>query len=192
MAPPTVLPEVVAHDAAAVVVDENLRVVQWSPGAAWLTGVPESDALGAPCWKLLGGLSLAGEPVCASGCPLAVHVFASEPDGQRTLLVGEREHRTAATMDTVVLALPDERFLLHLIRPVAGPPQQRADAPPSLTTRQREIVVLLARGLSTQDICGELVLAEATVRNHVRGALRALGCHSRVEAVARARELRLV
>lgn len=61
-----------------------------------------------------------------------------------------------------------------------------------LTPRQREVLGLLARGCSTKQIAAELHLSTETVRNHIRGLLRALSVHSRLEAVSRARELRLV
>ena len=56
-----------------------------------------------------------------------------------------------------------------------------------LTPRQHEVLVLLASGCSTDQIAWELSIARVTVRNHVRGVLRALGAHSRLEAVAQAR-----
>lgn len=58
---------------------------------------------------------------------------------------------------------------------------------PSLTPRQAEVLHLLENGHSTDQIAGELHLSAETVRNHVRGILRALGVHSRLEAVALAR-----
>jgi DNA-binding CsgD family transcriptional regulator len=56
-----------------------------------------------------------------------------------------------------------------------------------LTPRQHEVLALLAMGCSTNQIAQELSIARHTVRNHVRGLLRALGAHSRLEAVAQAR-----
>jgi PAS domain S-box-containing protein len=56
--------------------------------------------------------------------------------------------------------------------------------PPHLTPRQVEVVRLLERGASTEDIARELHLSTETVRNHVRHLLRALGVHTRLEAVA--------
>jgi PAS domain S-box-containing protein len=53
-----------------------------------------------------------------------------------------------------------------------------------LTPRQAEVLELLERGLSTRQIAGELRLSTETVRNHVRHLLRAIGAHSRLEAVA--------
>jgi len=61
-------------------------------------------------------------------------------------------------------------------------------APPHLTPRQTEVLRLLQRGRSTKQIARELHLSEETVRNHVRHLLRALGVHTRLEAVAAARD----
>jgi DNA-binding CsgD family transcriptional regulator len=61
-----------------------------------------------------------------------------------------------------------------------------------LTPRQFEVLQLLARGHSTDQIAGELHLSKKTVRNHVRGILRALGVHSRLEAIVEARRQGLV
>jgi PAS domain S-box-containing protein len=55
---------------------------------------------------------------------------------------------------------------------------------PQLTPRQMEVLRLLERGHSTAQMAGELHLSVETVRNHVAAILRALGVHSRVEAVA--------
>ncbi len=61
---------------------------------------------------------------------------------------------------------------------------------PRLTPRQAEVLRMLERGRSTQQIAHDLSLSPETVRNHVRHVLSALGVHSRLEAVARARRER--
>lgn len=60
----------------------------------------------------------------------------------------------------------------------------------ALTTREWEIVDLLAEGASTEAIAERLVLSPSTVYTHVYRLLRKLGVHSRFEAVAAARRLR--
>jgi PAS domain S-box-containing protein len=59
--------------------------------------------------------------------------------------------------------------------------------PPQLTPRQVEVLRLLEQGRSTKQIAAELHLSIETVRNHIRRLFRALGVHSRLEAVAAAR-----
>jgi len=54
---------------------------------------------------------------------------------------------------------------------------------PELTPRQVEVLGLLERGYSTHQIASELHLSVETVRNHVARILRALGVHTRLEAV---------
>jgi PAS domain S-box-containing protein len=52
-----------------------------------------------------------------------------------------------------------------------------------LTPRQQEVLRLLGEGLETQDIAKRLGIADETARNHIRALLRAVGAHSRLEAV---------
>jgi len=58
----------------------------------------------------------------------------------------------------------------------------------ALTPRQAEVLRLLEHGRSTNQIAEELHLSRETVRNHIRHLLQALGVHSRLEAVALARQ----
>jgi PAS domain S-box-containing protein len=55
-----------------------------------------------------------------------------------------------------------------------------------LTPRQVEVLDRLAEGMSTMQIADALGISRETVRNHVRGILRTLGVHSRLEAVVEA------
>jgi PAS domain S-box-containing protein len=61
-------------------------------------------------------------------------------------------------------------------------PHPHPDLP--LTPRQAEVLELLEKGRSTMQIAEELGLSSETVRNHIRHLLRAVGAHSRLEAVA--------
>jgi PAS domain S-box-containing protein len=63
---------------------------------------------------------------------------------------------------------------------------------PHLTPRQAQVLRLLEHGRSTDQIAGELHLSVETVRNHIRAIFRALGVHSRLEAVALARQDHLI
>jgi PAS domain S-box-containing protein len=65
--------------------------------------------------------------------------------------------------------------------------EPRAHPDLHLTPRQAEVLHLLERGRSTQQIADELHLSRETVRNHVRHLLHAIGASSRLEAVAVAR-----
>ena len=59
---------------------------------------------------------------------------------------------------------------------------------PELTTRQSEVLELISYGRTAKEMKSELGISETTVRGHIRSVLQALGAHSQLEAVARARE----
>jgi len=59
---------------------------------------------------------------------------------------------------------------------------------PQLTEREREVLLLMAEGLSNKEIAVKLKVKERTVEFHVGNILRKLGVASRVEAVVKAKE----
>jgi DNA-binding CsgD family transcriptional regulator len=61
-----------------------------------------------------------------------------------------------------------------------------------LTPRQQEVLNLLGQGGSTEQIAAQLHVTTETVRNHIRHVLKALGAHSRLEAVVVARQQGLI
>ena len=54
--------------------------------------------------------------------------------------------------------------------------------PEKLTERENEVLALVARGLTNQEIAGKLFLSEATIRTHVSNILAKLHMHNRVQA----------
>jgi DNA-binding NarL/FixJ family response regulator len=75
-------------------------------------------------------------------------------------------------------------------RPAAAPAPPPAVA--ELTPREREVLALLARGLSNPEICERLVISEATAKTHVARILQKLDLRDRVQAVIYAYETGLV
>jgi len=116
----------------------------------------------------------------------------SRTTSYRAVLLGQGGQRLSAEIDSV--RLEDQGQLVGVfgivdIDPRPGEAPARAS---NLTPRQHEVLVLLARGCSTDQISEGLHLSRETVRNHIRGVLRALGAHSRLEAVAMARSAGIV
>ena len=54
---------------------------------------------------------------------------------------------------------------------------------PALTSRELEVLRLVAKGMSNREIADQLYISENTVKNHVRNILEKLHLHSRMEAV---------
>ena len=62
----------------------------------------------------------------------------------------------------------------------------------SLTAREREVLRLMAEGESSREIADRLGISYATVRSHIRSFDTKLGVHSKIEAVAAAREMNII
>jgi DNA-binding NarL/FixJ family response regulator len=99
--------------------------------------------------------------------------------------------RTVAAGDALLAPSVTRRLLEQVVRRLP----QRPKLPPAydqLTDREREILLLIARGLSNLEIASALFLSELTVKSHVSHLLRKLGLRDRVQAVVMAYETGLV
>lgn len=99
--------------------------------------------------------------------------------------------RSVASGDAVVSPSVTRRLLDRFLGPGGGEPRDAAilDA---LTEREREVLVLIAQGLSNTEIARKLFLSEATVKTHVGRVLAKLELRDRVQAVVLAYETGLV
>jgi DNA-binding NarL/FixJ family response regulator len=111
---------------------------------------------------------------------------ATPPDrlveGIRTVCAGESLLAPTLTRRLI------EEYLRH-------PPPDEVSASTGLeglTDRERQVLVLMARGMSNDEIADELVVAQATVKTHVNRVLTKLGVVTRVQAVVLAYERGLV
>ena len=148
---------------------------------ALAAGGQEADAV----TTLAGALTLA----CPQG---QVRVFADEGLPMAALvrkLIAAQRSGQAAGVPLGCLARLQRAF-------DAGDTAPRPTAVPGLveplTSRELEVLGMLAAGRSNQAIAGQLVVTLDTVKKHVSHVLDKLGAANRTEAVARARELGLI
>jgi len=84
----------------------------------------------------------------------------------------------------------DPRIAFQLVRGLAGEPAPAGSR--VLTAREREVLDLLAEGLSNRAIARRLGLSEATVKGYVSNVLDKLHASSRLEALVRAADTGLI
>jgi PAS domain S-box-containing protein len=110
----------------------------------------------------------------------------SEATDTSGFLVSSAGKRVSVELNSVPLRSGER--VVGVFGLLAEHPDDTTTAPdPHLTPRQVEVLRLLEKGHSTKQIAAELHLSTETVRNHIRRLFRALGVHSRLEAVAAAR-----
>ena len=77
------------------------------------------------------------------------------------------------------------RLVERFVRSAPSPPPPALD---ELTPREREVLVLMARGRSNAELAADLVISETTAKTHVARVLAKLGLRDRVQAVVFAYE----
>jgi DNA-binding NarL/FixJ family response regulator len=99
--------------------------------------------------------------------------------------------RVVAAGEALLAPSVTKRVIEEFAAQAPSPPDVDVDLS-SLTEREREVLVLMARGLSNAEIAAELYLGETTVKTHVGRVLMKLHLRDRVQAVVLAYESGLV
>jgi DNA-binding NarL/FixJ family response regulator len=114
------------------------------------------------------------------------YVFGALRAGASGFLL--KDARTAELVDAIRVVAAGEALLAPSVtrRLIEEFARNRDGAPPELpllTARERDVLELLARGLSNAEIAAEMSVGEATVKTHVAHVLMKLGLRDRVHAV---------
>ena len=194
---------------AVYVVDPDYKIVHWDSQMESLTGALSQEALGKTCYQAVMGEREDGGPFCAHGCSVMHLAQAHRPVSSFEMRIKTRSGvKRWMNVSNLTVETEEGPYLVHLLRDSQGthdalemargliqlsskegaPAPKRKDIP-ALTPRQLEVLQLLSEGRSVKEIGKELFLSEATVRNHVRSLLQALGAHSQLEVLAKAREM---
>jgi DNA-binding CsgD family transcriptional regulator len=172
-------------------------------GASWVTGE-------LACWRWRAGLREqlppgAAEPYAAQiagdwaraaelwhelGCPYEEALALAEADDESALrrAFDELQRLGSRPAAAIVGRRLRERGARGLPR---GPRPATRLNPAHLTSRELEVLTLVARGLRNAEIAERLFLAEKTVDHHVSAILRKLGVRTRGQASAEAARLGL-
>jgi DNA-binding NarL/FixJ family response regulator len=123
------------------------------------------------------------------------YVFAALRAGASGFLLKDTEPdelvtavRVVAAGDGLVAPAVTRRLIAEFARVSTGPEPSGPDPLAELTDREREILLLIAKGLSNTEIADTLVVSPSTVKTHVGNLLAKLGCRDRVQAVVLAYE----
>lgn len=106
----------------------------------------------------------------------------------------EHAVRVVERGDSLLAPSVARRLIEQYTRPAPSVPPARRPDPrlDVLTGRERETLLLLARGLSNAEIAAELVVSDHTVKTHVGNVLAKLGLRDRIQAVICAYETGLI
>jgi predicted ATPase/DNA-binding SARP family transcriptional activator/DNA-binding CsgD family transcriptional regulator len=143
--------------------------------AAGLWGVVEGmeEVYGAHLTPIILSLTIYERHLSLARSQLGVEGFAVALAGGKTMSLGQ----------AIEYALSDEEgreppTLVTEQQPPAEEPTEK------LTRREREVALLVARGLTNRQIASELSVSRSTANNHVARILRKLGLHSRAQIAA--------
>jgi DNA-binding NarL/FixJ family response regulator len=100
--------------------------------------------------------------------------------------------RAVAAGDAVLSPAVTRQLLDQVGRRLPAAVSREPEGLAQLTEREREVLRMLAAGLTNAEIAQVLVVSEATVKSHVSNLLGKLGLRDRVQAVIYAYETRLI
>lgn len=207
---------IIATSASPIfVTDERWRIVTLNKAAEELLGRRSAEIQGQTCHQLVCGRDVYGNRFCHESCIVGSMASRGEPIRYFEMEI-ETAQGTSLRCGFLVLVLPGpapgQLRILHIMTPCGNEDQvpanylsrpETAEIDPSpistsprrdykLTAREAEVLRLLVQGHKAKDIAAAIGTSLSTVRNHMQNLLRKLEVHSQLEAVALARNERLV
>ena len=185
-------------DVPAWVVGPDAKIHYLNAKAEELLGVSLRESVGKPCNEVITGKGVCDPAVC----PLLVKARNNGVPEPMTIQVGGGGHGSSRWVQIIpmVLTAPDgtgpylveiatdvERWLRieDYVKKIASRELESVQAPKQqLTSREAEILSLLADDLSQHAVATRLYVSYTTVRTHVQHVLAKLGVHSIQAAVA--------
>ncbi len=184
--------------------DLNHKIIYVNPRAEKLLGRPVDRCVGYNCYEVTRGKLANGKSFCNARCevfkqfqfgndiePVRIRVGIGNRSKwvQIVLIIADAPDLSGARLvHCVIDDDKEQRFKSYLSKVMSRTPHSRVKTRNlgtfQLTTREREILELLAEDKSLHEIAGRLHLSYTTVRNHVQHILSKLGVHSIMEAVA--------
>lgn len=187
--------------------DASQTVTFWNQACENITGIPATHAVGRCCHEVMKGHDPTGRPLCKCDCPVSALAKGGPPPSALPMRIEHSDGRKIQLKVSTLLvpsSSQGEWSIVHVmrhgrdhlpaglcqdetVRMETEPAQCRHQVPAGaclLTSREREVLRLLARGNNTDAISSQLSLSSATVRNHIQRLMAKLEVHSRVEAVA--------
>ncbi len=196
---------------AAFASDQSGHITVWNQAAEALLGHQAKRVVGKRCFKVICGRDLFGNRFCNESCAVRKMRRHREPIHPYQFQVKHRSGEMLKVKCSVIIApgANARRFnLIHLLEPLDPAAENRLDelarrcgAMPGfpstpdkrkkvssgpvrkLTSREIEVLRLVASGTSTHDIAHTLGIEASTVHNHIQHILDKLGAHTKLQAV---------
>ena len=187
------------------VINERHRIVFWNKPLQRLLGWTYDDVAGKACATILAGNDQFGNRYCCETCPIISIAQRGEPVRQFALSYRSKDGAyVPVDVGVTKFLLPATKSLVmaHVVQPARpaetiAPPRpalaEHADARVrELTSREIEVLGMLAAGQNATDVANHLGISPLTARNHIQHLFAKLEVHSKAEAAAFAYKMGII
>jgi len=205
---------------SAFAADGSGHIVAWNCAAEVMFGISATDAVGKMCGEIVQGKDQCGA-VCSADCTVQQAVQKHRPVGNFDLQVETANGSQWCNVSVLFANAANSTlpYSIHIVRQIdvrkrlellvrdfvvtgMGLSTEQAATLISsvhaaareteVSEREREILRLLAQGVTTAMVAEQLYISRTTVNNHIQHILRKLDAHTRLEAIRRAEHAGLI